>query len=98
VSTYRHPEPAVRKEMRRQRRHGGTLYGQDSRRRERARRDAKRAKNSRLRLGAWLIVLVAAAVFIIGWDHTRGPMDLPRPVEATDVTATPAPHPVVSPR
>ena len=90
-----HPGPAVRREMRRIRRcRPATRYGQDSLRRERHRQDTKRAKNSRLRLGAWLIVLTAVAVFIIGWDHARGPMDLPRPVEATDTTATPVPHPV----
>jgi hypothetical protein len=70
-------------------------YGYDARIRtaERARRDAALTKRTRTRLLAWLIVLTAAVVFIIGWDHERKPFHLNRPVEATDVTATPAPHP-----
>jgi hypothetical protein len=85
--------------MRRIRR-SGPRYGYDARIRntERARRDAALTKRTRTILLSWLTILAAVAVFIVGWDHVRGPMDLPRPVEATDVTATPAPHPKVMAR
>ena len=90
---------AVRKEMRHlRRRRPTTQYGQDSRRRARARQDDALTKRTRTRLLAWIIVLIATAFIIIGWDHTRGPMNLPRPVEATDTTSTPAAHPGVGAR
>lgn len=95
---------ARREEMDRIRR-SRPRYGYDARRRSQPRRNAERAQRdaalttrTRIRLLALAIALTAAALIIIGWDHTRGPMNLPRPVEATDVTATPASHPEVSPR
>jgi hypothetical protein len=81
---------AVRDQMRRE------GYDDRIRRAERARRDAALTKRTRIHLLAWIIVLAAAALVIIGWDHERGPLNLPRPVETTDVTATVPPHPATT--
>jgi hypothetical protein len=72
---------AVREEMRR--------IGKS--RRARARQDVAKATTRRRRHYATLIILLATAVFIIGWDHERGPMDLPLPV-----TPTATPHPATT--
>ena len=95
MSTYRHPEPAVREDMRRlRRRRPTTQYGQDSRRRARARQDAADHTTRVRRHLTMLIILTAAALFIIGWDHaTSYDMKLDRPVE---VTGSPAPHPATT--
>lgn len=75
-------DSAVREEMRR--------IGKG--RRARARQDAAAAAKRRRRHYETLIVLVATALFIIGWDHERGPakMDFPVP------PATSAPHPATA--
>jgi hypothetical protein len=82
VSAYGY-DRAVREEMRR--------IGKG--RRARARQDAADATRMRRRHYETLIVLAAVAILIVGWDHARGPMDLPRPAETTDVTTTLPPHP-----
>jgi hypothetical protein len=76
---------AVREEMRR--------IGMG--RRARARQDAANATKRRRRHYETLIILAATAIFIIGWDHERGPVDLNRP---TDVTSTLPPHPATPAR
>jgi hypothetical protein len=96
VSTYRHPDPAVREEMARILR-SRPRYGRDSRRRERARQDAADHAVRVRRHLTMLIILTAAALFIIGWDHeTSYNMKLNRPAESTGVTTTPAPHPATT--
>jgi hypothetical protein len=47
-------------------------YGYDARRRARARQDADDAAKRRRWHYEALVVLVTAALFVIGWDHERG--------------------------
>jgi hypothetical protein len=73
---------AVRKEMRQ--------IGKS--RRARARQDAADAARRRRRHYEALIILIATAVFIIGWDHERGPVS----IDPTGVTSTATPHPATT--
>jgi hypothetical protein len=83
VSAYGY-DRAVREEMRR--------IGKG--RRARARRDAANATKRRRRHYETLIVLAAVAIFIIGWDHERGPVR----IDPTGVTTTLPSHPKVRAR
>jgi hypothetical protein len=84
---------AVRRETRRlRRRRPVTQYGYDARRRARARQDAADAARRRRRHYEALIILIATAVFIIGWDHERGPVR----IDPTGVTSTATPHPATT--
>ena len=100
MSTYRHPDPAVRAQMRQRlwahrRKHPLRRYGHDSLRWNRPRQDAADQTARIRRHLAALIVLTAAAIGIIGWDiearhHT---MNLPRPVEQSQSHSSSSPHP-----